>query len=277
MDPKRGSGRTRGGWFWVPALTLALGAAGPAASQEAPTALADEQWAAGDIRAAYQTLDQALIGDPDAYPLLWRATRAAAVLAVTGDGDRERWLRRAADLSERAIDADSTGLDARHWRLYALGELALKAGPRTAGRLARQIFREANALLERDSLDAYAHNALGRVSYEVVTLSGFERFLGRLVVGAEVMGHASWEQARVHLTRAVELRPDFMPFRTAMGAYYARNGRGAEAKAEFRRALELATSHPWNRALATEARERLDNVLTWAPDPPKKEGEPGGG
>ena len=105
----------------------------------------------------------------------------------------------------------------------------------------------------------------------------FERFLGRLVVGAEVMGHASWEQARVHLTRAVELRPDFMPFRTAMGAYYARNGRGAEAKAEFRRALELATSHPWDRALATEARERLDNVLTWAPDPPKKEGEPGGG
>lgn len=251
--------------MWIPLTCLAAHAT-PVAGQAPAAALADTLWEAGDVQGSFEVLDGALAGSPEDYELLWRATRAATVMAVIHPDQREKWLRLAEPLSDRTLQADSMGLDGRHWRLYALGEAALKAGPRTAGRLGGLIRREATDLLARDSLDAYAHNALGRLSLEVMTLSRVERFFGKLVVG-DALRDASWERALHHLTRAVELRPDLMGFRIGLGAYQARKGMGEEAKAEFRRALELAGDHPWEQALALEARKRLEDTLTWAPDP----------
>lgn len=261
----------------APLFALALFAApavaqmsGPAQAM-APAAAIDALYAGGEVEAAYESAIGALEREPEAYDLLWRAARASTALGVLHRDDedaRERWLEEGIALAARAREADPAGPEARYWSFYARGERALRTGPRHAARLANELFTEATEVLAGDPDDAFAHQLLGTIHMEVMTLSGFERFLGRTFLGGEAMKKATWEGAETHLTRAAELDRTSVRGLTALGRLHARRGRGEEAKTALRAALALPMAEPFDRVLQEEARVRLEAVLEWAPDGP---------
>ena len=112
----------------------------------------------------------------------------------------ERYARRAVRLApENARTQFTLGL--------VLGNRALTRGLKDRVRNAVEIHQLARQAIAADSSLDGAHHLLGRWNYEVMRLSGFERFVARHLLGGGTLSQASWEEAQRELERAVELDP----------------------------------------------------------------------
>ena len=244
-----------------PDLTVPVELATPRAPVRAlsPVNRADALYFSGDPRASFALLDEYLKISPDEYEVLWRAARAAVILGVSQDGSRpqNRWLDPAMELAERAVALDPDGVDGLYWRGAAHGRRAMNASPGYATELAQKVYDDAHAILAQDSLHGGAHNLLGKLSFEVMSLSGFERAMGRLFMGNEALSNASWENAEYHLEMAAEAWPDLVLFQFDLAQLYRKRDRHEEARAAFQRVLELPAVHPPDFAFHAEAREAL--------------------
>lgn len=227
-----------------------------------PVNRADALYFDGDPRASFVLLDEYLKVEPDDYEVLWRAARAAVLLAVSVEGSRpqNRWLDPAMELGHRAVAVRPDGVDGLYWRGAAHGRRAMNASPGYATELAQQIYDDANAILEVDSLHGGAHNLLGKLSYEVMSLSGFERAVGRLFMGNEALSNASWALAEKHLETAAEAWPDLVLFQFDLAQLYRKRGQEDAAVEVYRRVLELPALHPTDLDLQSQAREALEEL-----------------
>ena len=86
-----------------------------------------------------------------------------------------------------------------------LGNSALGKGIKTRIRMAGEIRSLALRGEAADSTHDGIQHLLGRWHYEVMRLSGFERFVAKSFLGGSVLKQASWPEARAHLARAVAL------------------------------------------------------------------------
>lgn len=227
-----------------------------------PVDEADALYFDGKPAASFQLLEAHLEVVPDDYEVLWRAARAAVILGVAEEGSRpqNRWLDPAMDFGDRAVDIRPDGVDALYWRGAAYGRRAMNASPGYATELAQRAYDDAHAILAQDSLHGGAHNLLGKLSYEVMSLSRFERAVGRLFMGNEALSNASWERAEEHLEAAAEAWPDFVLFHFDLAQLYRKRDREEEAKTAYRRVLELPVVHPPDRDLQEQARESLEEL-----------------
>lgn len=246
--------------LWVHGPLGAQQASAPAASTEAR---ADSiLYTLGDAAAALSLLESDLRSGRDAYPLRWRAARAATALSVVHreqPARRDSLLRVAIDHGDAAVAARPEGIDGRYWRVAAKGRLSLHAGDRAAAALAQEIEPEAREILVRDSLHAGGHNALGRLNLEVMILPGWKRSLGRLISG-DALGRTSWDLAEHHLQRAVELEPGNALYLRDLGALHYHRGRPTAARILLRRVVALEGLHPWERVFQDEARTMLGEI-----------------
>ncbi|MEQ8329400.1 MAG: hypothetical protein RH859_02960 [Longimicrobiales bacterium] len=248
---------------------LFVGVHGPLGAQQvrAPAASTEARadsilYTLEDPAAALSLLESALRSGRDAYPLRWRAARAATALSVVHQEQAARrasLLRVAIDHGEAAVAARPEGIDGRYWRVAAKGRLSLHADSRAAAALARQIEAEARDILARDSLHAGGHNALGRLNLEVMILPGWKRSLGRLLSG-DVLGRTSWDLAEHHLQRAVELEPGNPLYLRDLGALHHHRDRPTAARILLRRVVALEGLHPWERVFQDEARTLLGEI-----------------
>ncbi len=227
-----------------------------------PVNRADALYFDGDPRASFVLLDEYLKVEPDDYEVLWRAARAAVLLGVSEEGSRlqNRWLDPAMDFGDRAVAIRPDGIDGLYWRGAAHGRRAMNASPGYATELAQQIYDDAHAILEIDSLHGGAHNLLGKLNYEVMSLSRFERAVGRLFMGNEALSSASWELAEKHLEAAARAWPDLVLFQFDLAQLYRKRGRDDEAVEVYRRVLELPAVHPTDVDLQAQAREALGEL-----------------
>lgn len=227
-----------------------------------PVNRADALYFDGDPRASFVLLDEYLKFEPDDYEVLWRAARAAVLLGVSEEGSRlqNRWLDPAMEFGHRAVAVRPDGVDGLYWRGAAHGRRAMNAAPHYATELAQQIYDDAHAILEVDSLHGGAHNLLGKLSYEVMSLSGFQRAVGRLFMGNEALSAASWELAEKHLETAAEAWPDLVLFQFDLAQLYRKRGREDAAVEVYRRVLELPAVHPTDLDLQSQAREALEEL-----------------
>lgn len=237
----------------APQLLAAQVAAGvdtsnlPVAQSRAPADAADALYLDGRVRESLDLLETHLSApgaDPRAH---WLAARAAVTLGITAsdEEEEERWLERGIGHAERAVRADSASVDARFWLVASRGWLAMVVGnPRRIAGLADYVFREARAL-EREVPDhAGVQHALGKLHFEAMTLSGFERFLGRWLLGIDVLKVSTWDLSVRHLERAVELDPASVLYHYDLALTYDRSGDPERAVAELRTALELPSVRP---------------------------------
>lgn len=221
---------------------------------------ADMLYMAGEPRAAFERLQAHLARDPTDYEALWRAARSAVLLGIQEEESRAQnaWLDPAMELAERAVERRPSGLDGVYWRGVAAGRRAMNAAPGYAVELAEVVYGDAHSILEADSLHGGAHNMLGKLNYEIMTVSRIERFIARTFMGNEALDDTSWENAERHLSRAADLWPELVLFHFDLGQLHRERGRRDAAIREFAHTLALPAVHPNDEGLQDRARGFLE-------------------
>lgn len=211
---------------------------------------------------AYEAYAEALAVDSTDYAARWRSAREAVNLGMlTGDDEaRKEWYLTAVEHARAAVSADSSGVDARVWLAISLGRQALVEGSRTRVRLAEEMRVQARRALELDSTSASAHHVLGEWNAEIRRLGGLTRFAARTLLGADTFDEASWEAAERHLRRAVELDPEGIIHRLALGRVLLDRDRPEAAREQLERVLELPATEPTDELHKREARELLQEI-----------------
>ncbi|HUP52780.1 MAG TPA: hypothetical protein VM198_09910, partial [Longimicrobiales bacterium] len=162
---------------------------------------ADLLYFAGRPQEAYEHLERHLDKQPRDYEALWRAARAGVVLGIAEEGleAQNRWLDPAIAYGDRAVAERPEGIDGLYWRGAAEGRRALNAGPSYGADLAQRVYDGAHTILALDPDHGGAHNLLGKLNYEIMSLSRVERFIGRVLVRKQALRDSSWESAELHL------------------------------------------------------------------------------
>lgn len=271
----RRHGQSGRGWAVVSLFVLSLLAgvlplpldAGPpdggpvlAALDTAVVERADRLYFRGRADSTVALLSGAADGASPAYPVLWRAARASVARALELGGGRERTdvLQRGMGWGRRAVEARSDAVEGHYWLAAAAGLLAIRAPEGSEvvdlGRVART---HALRTLELDPDHAGAHNVLGRLQFEVVTLPRWKRWVARLLGAGDVVADASWEAAERYMRDAVRLAPEMLYYRLDLARLLAAMDRPEAAAAAAREVLERPVVHPPDPVLKERARSLL--------------------
>ena len=247
------------------ALLLAGTLVAPAAAQPAPApypgareaalARAEALYAGRKPEEAMEVLEERLAAAPDDYQARWQAARAAlsAGLLLETEEEQNPRFRRGIAHGEAATALDPEGVEGIYWLLANTGRLAFTLPPRATADAAQEIYLLSHRILALDSLHAGAWNALGKLNFEVMRLSAFERFLARLFLGNDALRLTSWENALAYNARAVELDPTDPSFRLDLGVVHLFRERYEEAARELQLALDLPLRHPGDVLYQREA------------------------
>ena len=200
---------------------------------------------------------------PELFEALWGAARSAIAQGLLSRGreTQNQWFRIGESYARRATEVEPETLEALYWLLSAKGLRAAQTGGRDAAALSREVYDLAHRVLEMDPLHAGAHHALGVVNYRVRRLSVIERWVASTFLGGDVIGLTSWEDAERYLTRAIELRPEYILFHLDLGRMYLSRKRNEEARIHFQRALELPLLVPPDTRFQQNAERLLAETL----------------
>lgn len=242
--------------YAAPGPSSLRGQTGPAPSEA--LARADSLYWRGDAARALEALGPHLGADAD-YGALWRAARAEVSLGLLA-GDRDearRWLEAGVAHGAAAGRVRTDGIDGLYWLAAATGRLSFLLSPKGSAEAGQRVYEISHRILALDSTHAGAEDALGKISYRVMRLSGAARFLSRALLRHAALRGASWEDAEIHLRRAVALDPEWIVPHADLGEVFLHTGRYEDAVRELERALELPVRHPGDRAYQAKAAEEL--------------------
>lgn len=140
----------------------------------------------------------------------WRAAVALNDLAEPLDARNDRprrdsLLARAQMLARRSVRLAPRDARAQFALGLVLGNSALTRGLKQRVRLSVEIQEVAQRAIALDSTLDGPHHLLGRWHYEVMKLSGLERFVARNLLGGRALSQASWSEAQRQLELAVAL------------------------------------------------------------------------
>ena len=138
-----------------------------------------------------------------------------------------------------------------------LGNTALTKGIRDKVRMSNEIRSLALRAVAADSNHDGAQHLLGRWHYEVMRLSGFERFIAKSILGGEEFGKASWSEAQRGLERAVALAPERIYHRLELARILAARRDKSGAAAELERISGLPDQVAADSMYRREAGEML--------------------
>jgi tetratricopeptide (TPR) repeat protein len=223
---------------------------------------ADLLYFGGGLLESLELLEGHLQVQPRDYHALWRAARSALVLGISEEESeaQNRWLEPAIEFGDRAVAERAEGIDGIYWRGASIGRRALNAGGKLATELAQRVYDDAHRILAVDPTHGGAHNLLGKLNYEVMSLSRIERALGRLLMGNAAMSDTSWENAEEHLSEATKSWPELILFRFDLAQLYKKRGREEEATNVLNAMLQLPSIHPPDDHFKASARRLLEEI-----------------
>ncbi len=233
-------------------------------------AIADSLFDAMEPHAAYDVVAAFVERRPGNYAEQWRAARAALVLGVLSESEDEKraWFEAGNAHATAALAADSAGVDGLYWSAGAKGRLALYNGVRGAARLTQEMWDLTHRILEIDSLHPGAHNLLGKLNYEVMRLSGWQRALGRVLLRTDPLREASWERARYHHETAVAQDSTTILFLMDLAQTYQYDDEPGRAAEVFDRALDLPSRWPVDDEFKRRIRGFLEELRPAGPGRP---------
>ncbi len=221
--------------------------------------ISDSLYRAGEPAAALEWVRAAADGDSADYGALWRAARASVVVGLNVEGTRAQnhWLDPAIGWGWRAVQAEPEGIDGLYWRGVAAGRRAMNAAPSYAVDLAQLVYDDAHSILALLPDHGGAHNMLGKLNYEIMTLSRIKRAVARTFMGNSALDDTTWGNAEYHLAKAVLSEPDVVLFNFDLAQLHARRGRRDVAIEVFQTLLRLPATEPIDSRLHDQAREML--------------------
>jgi hypothetical protein len=192
----------------------------------------------------------------------WRAAIARSDVALPLREKRNRprrdsLLGRAQADARRAVRLAPDNVNALFALGMVLGNTALTKGIRDKVRMSDEIRSLALRAVATDSTHDGAQHLLGRWHYEVMRLSGFERFIAKSILGGEEFGKASWSEAQRGLERAVALAPARIYHRLVLARILAARKDKSGATAELERIIELPDQVATDSTYRREAGEML--------------------
>ena len=215
------------------------------------------------VMESLQLFEDVIDDDPEIYEALWGAARSAVVQGLLSRGReiQNQWYKIGESYARRATEVEPEDIEGLYWLLSAKGLRAVQSGGREASALGGEVYDLAHQVLAMDSLHAGAYHALGVLNYRVRRLSFVERFVARTFLGGDVMNLTSWEDAERYLTRAVELRPEYILFHLDLGRMYLNRNRMDEARIHLQRVLELPVLEPPDPRFQATAERRIAETL----------------
>jgi tetratricopeptide (TPR) repeat protein len=195
----------------------------------------------------------------------WRAAIALndISLPLTGKSDRPRrdsLLALGVVTARRAVRIAPSDAPALFALGLLLGNTALTRGTKEKVRMATEIHSLALRAIAADSNHDGARHLLGRWNYEVMSLSGFQRFVAKSILGGGVFGQASWEEARRDLERAVAIDPARIYHHLDLARVLAARNETAAARSELQRIAGLPNRVAADSTYRREAVEMLARI-----------------
>ena len=192
----------------------------------------------------------------------WRAAMARSDMALPLREKRDRprrdsLLEQAQKYARRAVRVAPDNVNALFALGMVLGNTALTKGIRDKVRMSNEIRSLALRAVTADSTHDGAQHLLGRWHYEVMRLSGFERFIARSILGGEEFGKASWSEAQRRLELAVALAPERIYHRLVLARILAARKDKSGAAAELERVAALPDQVAADSMYRREAGEML--------------------
>jgi hypothetical protein len=219
----------------------------------------DDLFFGGRLADALQRLELRIERDSTDAEAFWRASRAALVAGIleTGSAAKEAWFTRAGALGEAAVALRPDDPEVLYWAAASIGREALQHGPRTSSQRVQRMWDLTHRVLEIDPEHAGAHNILGKLNHEVMSLSGFERFVGRLLFRIDPLREATWEAALAHHRRAFATDPETVLFGRDLGETLWARGLEDEARDVWSTTLALPSVFPVDERFKDEIREMM--------------------
>jgi tetratricopeptide (TPR) repeat protein len=212
--------------------------------------------------AALARFEAILAADSTDVAANWRAAIALNDMAQplrqpAGRVRRDSLYTRAEAYARRAVRLAPASAPCLFSLGLVLGNAALTRGVKQRIRMATEIRDLARRALAADSTHDGAHHLLGRWNYEVLTLSGFERFFAKNFLGGSVFKQATWAEATRELERAVALDSSRIFHRLDLArVYLARKDAGA-ARTQLERIAGLPNRFAADTTYRREAGELL--------------------
>ncbi len=225
----------------APLVALAVSVS-PLAGQNAAAhiKLGDSATTALQPDVALRHFQAALALDSTNYEANWKAARAIADIAKQIEGNADSLKKRRDSLytvgrgfAERAIRADSMDAEGHYALAMVLGRLSRTKGSKERVRFAKLIYDEASRAVALNPNHDGAHHVLGAWNAEVKRLSGIQRFFAKALFGGGFMSVANWEDAVMHLERAVALNPQHIYHRLELAEVYTDLGRYSKAREQL--------------------------------------------
>lgn len=216
----------------------------------------DTQIEALDVRGAKQTIDKALQEDGGSCHALYRLARVLVLMADQESDEQKRsaMYAQAVDAANKALQKNGSCMGAYVYRAAANGKIALSKGIFTVGGVVTSVRDDATKAIQlhNDTPQrlAAAYYILGRTHLNVQRKPKFIR----LPLG---LGWGNHDEAMTYLSKARELRKDFIMFELEYARCLAEGGREQEAVAVARRVASLKPQEPGDQKRQQEALELI--------------------
>ena len=205
------------------------------------------------------------LANPQNYEALWKFARSQLDVAkqLMGDSDeesRDSLYGVAVAMAAGAVYIDSLDAEGHAILAAGIGRLSRTKSGKERVRYGKEIYDEAARALELNPDHDGALHVIGAWHAEVKRLSGITRFFAKTFMGGGFMDKASRDSAVTHLTRAAEVKPEYLFHHLELAEVLIELERYAEARQRLQMVLDMPVadvSDPAHKETATGLLEEI--------------------
>ena len=222
----------------------------------------DEYYAQLNDEKALEEYLAAAAADPNHFEAAWKACRSLIdvgdlvdVKVKGNDAKQKKYYKDAETYARKAVAINPNSTWSQFYLSAALGKYALLLGKKDQIAMSKEVKTAIDKAIELDPNNDLAYHALGRWQRRMAEIGGATRLLGGLLVGSIPKG--SFDEAAKALSKAVELKPDYINHHLELGRTYMALKKYDLAAQEFEKCEPLNVVLTKDNIYKEEAKQEL--------------------